>query len=79
MQQRNSSSWMPVSPVTARMWALESMADMVPTRRRWLVPAVRRLAVALARRVTGRSRIAPRPARVERPPITGTRRRGVVD
>lgn len=79
MQQRNSSSWMPVSPVTARMWAVESMADTVPTRRRWLVPAVRRLTAALARRVTGRSRIAPRPERVERPPITVTRRRGVVD
>lgn len=79
MQQRNSSSWMPVSPVTARMWALESMSDMVPTRRRWLVPAVRRLTAALARRVTGRSRIAPRPDRVERPPITVTGRRGVVD
>lgn len=69
MQQR-SDSWMPVSQATARLWALESMADTVSTRRRRLAPAVRRVAVAMKRRLAGRSGTAPRPRQAARPPAS---------
>jgi len=78
MHQR-SDSWMPVSPVTARMWALESMADTYPTRRRRLAPAVRRLAVAMARRIRGRSGVTPAPSPEHRPRIALASRQGVAD
>lgn len=72
-----TGSWMPVSPVTARLWALESMADTVSGRRRRLAPAVRRLAVAMTRRIIGgRSGATPGPREVERPRIAVTRRDG---
>jgi hypothetical protein len=61
------------------MWALESMADTFPTRRRRLAPAVRRLAVAMARRIKGRSVVAPAPHMEPRPQIALARRQGMAD
>lgn len=50
MQQRNTS-WMPISAATARLWAFEDLAGSIAPRRRRLVPAIRGLAVSLARLV----------------------------
>lgn len=76
-QQRDS--WMPVSPATARMWALESMANTFPTRRRRLAPAVRRLAIAMTRRIPGRSGGAPVSRPEHRPQIALGGRQSVSD
>lgn len=57
--QRGDNSWMPLSPATARFWALETMADAVPPRRRRLMPALRQVA-ALTRRAFGRLTAGPR-------------------
>lgn len=56
--QRRDDSWMPLSPATARMWGLEAMADGFRPRRRWLMPALRRMVVA-TRRAAGRLTTAP--------------------
>jgi hypothetical protein len=77
--QLRSESWMPVSTVTARLWALESMADTVSTRRRRLAPAVRRLAIAMTRRLTGRPGTVPSPRQAPPPQVSIARSPGVTD
>jgi hypothetical protein len=51
-------TWIPLSQATARMWALEAMAETRPPRRR-MMPALRRAAAALAASLRRRSHIAP--------------------
>lgn len=79
MQQQRQDSWLPVSPVTARLWALESMADTVSRRQRRLAPAVRRLAFAMTRRLRGRSGTVRRPRRAARSQVTAAPGAGLTD
>jgi hypothetical protein len=66
--QRRDDSWT-LSPATARFWALESMADAVPPRRRRLMPAVRRI-IPVARRAAGRLTTGPRAREAAPQPAT---------
>lgn len=47
MHERRDT-WIPLSHATARMWALEAMAQTLPPRRR-IMPALRHAAAALHR------------------------------